>query len=126
MPVAFTVRLRAEGPLLAETRHVHGLACSLFETQDTAHEGGGKPFSIWPIAHHVSRPGEALWLASWLPPAAPPAAMETLVQVRLGAQPFRICGIERAEAGHGELRAGARRGDAGVQVAGVLLPQWRR
>src|SRR6266700_5149217 len=39
-------------------------------------------------------------------PTAPPAPVESLAQVRLGAQPLRICGVERREAGHAELAGG--------------------
>jgi hypothetical protein len=76
MPVAFTIRLRAPGRLQqVETRQVHGLACSLFETEDAVHDGQDKLFSIWPMLTDADRGGHLLlWRAFWFGRGTPPKA----------------------------------------------------
>jgi CRISPR-associated endoribonuclease Cas6 len=107
MPVAFTMRLSADSPVQAETRHLHGLACALFEGEGSLHNGQDKPFAVWPVETGSPAPDHRLlWRASWLAPLPPPHRVESLGQVRLGAQPLRICAVDRREAGYGELAAG--------------------
>ncbi len=86
---------------------MHGLACALFEEQDAGHAGQEKAFSIWPLYTDPDYGGEVvIWRASWLRGDGPPQSVETLPQVRLGAQPLRIIGVERCQAGHAELAGG--------------------
>src|SRR6266516_4961742 len=107
MPIAFTMRLRPRRPIRVETRHMHGLACTLFEEQDAGHAGQEKAFSIWPLYTDPDYGGEVVsWRASWLRGDGPPQSVETLPQDRLGAQPLRIIGVERCQAGHAELAGG--------------------
>jgi CRISPR-associated endoribonuclease Cas6 len=106
VPVAFTVRLRGGGPVRVETRHVHGLACALFEGGDAAHGGQDKPFAVWPAQPAPGGGGELVWRVSWLGAGPPPGRVEAGAVVRLGAQPLSICVVDRQGAGYGELAGG--------------------
>jgi CRISPR-associated endoribonuclease Cas6 len=104
MPVEFMMRLHTGRPSPVETRHLHGLACALFEGDVSAHTGQEKPFAVWPLdTDSPSLAGELRWRASWLAACSPPRQLESLTQVRLGAQPLRIARVERQAATHAEL-----------------------
>ena len=83
MPTIIEMRLKATWAVRPNTRQLHGLACALFESEATDHEGQHKPFTVWPI-----RPAEPSgaweWRAAWLPDGPPPTAVLTADALRVG------------------------------------------
>jgi hypothetical protein len=67
MPAIIEMRLRPEGSVHPDTRRLHGLACTLFERNDAAHNGQHKPFAVWPLRQDPA--GQEKWTlrAAWLP-----------------------------------------------------------
>jgi len=86
MPTLIEMRLKATWTVHPDTRQLHGLACALFENDDsTGHASQHKPFTVSPL-HPVpgSPDGEWHWRAAWLPDTLPPAAALTAGTLRVG------------------------------------------
>jgi len=85
MPTVIELSLKAERPVRADTRQLHGLACALFEGEGSAHLGQEKPFTIWPLSQR-SQDNAVEWTlrAAWLPDGPPPASVAACEVLRLG------------------------------------------
>ncbi len=85
MPTAITLHLRTVRRWTPDTRQLHGLACTLFETTDSAHTAPAKPFTIHPPTPDPDSPGTTLLLrAFWLAADRPPPPSTTARLLRLG------------------------------------------
>ncbi|MGH3342753.1 MAG: CRISPR system precrRNA processing endoribonuclease RAMP protein Cas6 [Carbonactinosporaceae bacterium] len=96
MPISYTLRLQTERPVQPETRHLHGLACVLFESAGSdEHAAPDKPFTVWPLTH-MPGAGDTVWelRASWLPDHPPAAAPTVGAAVRLGAAGCEVTGVD--------------------------------
>lgn len=85
MPVMIELKLKASWSLRPGPRQLHGLACALFESEDAAHLGQDKPFTVWPLSPAPSAAdSEWTWRAAWLPDTPVPAAAVTTDLLRVG------------------------------------------
>lgn len=86
MPTVIELSLKAERPVRADTRQLHGLACALFEGEGSAHLGQEKPFTIWPLlAGPQGGEHERVLRAAWLPDGPLPASVAARETLRLGS-----------------------------------------
>lgn len=109
MPTVVTLRVRSSGMRLPETRHLHGLACALFERPEDDHSAM-KLFSAWPAARagdsRDSR-GSCLRLRfGWLHDEPPPAIPSTGGSVRLGNTRCVVEEVTEQKDSFGALAAG--------------------
>jgi CRISPR-associated endoribonuclease Cas6 len=83
MPTLIEMRLKATWEVRPDTRHLHGLACALFEDDSSEHLRHDKPFAVWPLQPDAAQ-GEWTWRAAWLPDADLPLSTATADSLRLG------------------------------------------
>jgi CRISPR-associated endoribonuclease Cas6 len=106
MPIVIDLRLKASWQVRPDTRQLHGLACALFETEDSEHFGHDKPFSVWPV---TPTPGGAApdwqWRAAWLPAELPPVASLAADQLRLGHVTCQVTEVRHRSVPHAQLAA---------------------
>lgn len=114
MPTAITIRLRPDHPGLPDTRQVHGLACSLFES-DGAHTTQRKPFTVWPITLDPVDPEVGLLLrASWLPDIPVPFDPGEVSKLRLGSRFCAVVSVDHHEVPRAVLASGPVTGSAEI------------
>jgi hypothetical protein len=116
VPAVIELRLRASWPLQATTRQLHGLACAVFEGNQSAdHIGQDKPFSVWPLQILGEEPG-ANWVlrTAWLRSGLPQAVLAAYGQLRLGHVTCTVTDVAYQPATHAELASGP--GLAGAEL----------
>jgi hypothetical protein len=106
MPAVIELSLKAERPVRADTRQLHGLACALFEGEAAAHLGQEKPFTVWPL-FHGSQDSDLEWTlrAAWLPDGPPPASVVACHMLRLGSVACAVTESVRRSVTHAQLVA---------------------
>lgn len=108
MPVIIELQLKASWQVRPDTRHLHGLACALFEHPESEHLGHDKPFAIRPL-----RPAPAGsahdwdWRAAWLPAGPPPASVIAPEHLRFGHVTCDVTETLHRSVSHARLAAGA-------------------
>jgi CRISPR-associated endoribonuclease Cas6 len=108
MPAIIELRLRAERPLEATTRQLHGLACSVFEgPQAGGHSGHEKSFTVWPLSADRQEPRTG-WLlrTAWLGARLPQTVLASYGQLRLGHVTCNVTDVAYRPASHAELASG--------------------
>jgi CRISPR-associated endoribonuclease Cas6 len=108
MPAVIELRLRAERPLDATTKQLHGLACAVFEgPQSNAHTGAEKPFTVWPLARDGDEPRTG-WLlrTAWLRTRLPQSVLAAYGKLRLGHVTWTVTDVAYRPATHLELASG--------------------
>lgn len=108
MPAIIELRLRAERPLDATTRQLHGLACAVFEGQQSnGHSDHEKAFTVWPLGADRQEPRTG-WLlrTAWLRPRLPQAVLVAYGKLRLGHITCNVTDIAYRPASHTELASG--------------------
>jgi CRISPR-associated endoribonuclease Cas6 len=105
VPTIIELSLKAERPVRADTRQLHGLACALFESEESAHLGQEKPFTVWPLLHGA-QDSDLEWTlrAAWLPDGPPPAAAACDV-LRLGSVTCAVTESVHRSVTHARLAA---------------------
>jgi CRISPR-associated endoribonuclease Cas6 len=101
------LRLQATWTMRPETRHLHGLACALFEGEETEHLGHEKPFAVWPLSPAPT--GSAYdwdWRAAWLPGTLAPVAALAPEKLRLGHVTCLVTEAKHRSVSHAQLAAG--------------------
>ena len=106
MPTLIKMRLKATWPIRPDTKQLHGLACALFEGAVDGHQGGHKPFAVWPLCP-CGPPGEWVWRAAWLPDSAPPARAVTADVLRVGHVACSAVESSQRRVTHAQLAGGA-------------------
>lgn len=105
MPTLIELRLKATWTLRPDTRHLHGLACALFEGDHAEHDGQDKPFAVWPLQPGGS-PEEWQWHAAWLPDSAPPPGAVTADVLRVGHVSCSVTESRQRGVSHARLAGG--------------------
>ncbi len=108
MPAVIELRLHAERPLDATTKQLHGLACAVFEGQQSdAHSGPEKAFTVWPLAPVREEP-QTGWLlrTAWLRARLPQAVLAAYGKLRLGHVTCTVTDVAYRPATHAELASG--------------------
>jgi CRISPR-associated endoribonuclease Cas6 len=107
MPIMIELRLQATWAIRPETRHLHGLACALFEDDETEHLGHGKPFAVWPLSPAPTGSGyDWEWRAAWLPGTVAPAAALAPEKLRLGHVTCLVTEARHRSVSYAQLAAG--------------------
>lgn len=109
MPTIIEMRLQPSWPIQATTRQLHGLACAIFEGQESAgHADQQKPFTIWPLTP-VPGNGKPQWLlrTAWLPARLPASVMTAVGQLRIGHSTCAVTDVTCQPANHADLASGA-------------------
>ena len=105
MPTLIELRLKASWEVRPDTGQLHGLACALFEGEDSEHLGHHKPFAVWPL-----RPGAASaewgWRAAWLPDAGLPPSAAAAETLRVGHVTCSVVKSTQRKATHATLASG--------------------
>jgi CRISPR-associated endoribonuclease Cas6 len=107
MPIVIEMRLKASWTVRPDTRQLHGLACALFEDEESEHLGHEKPFAVWPLSPAPS--GDAYdweWRTAWLPGQLPPATALAPDQLRLGHVTCTVTEARHRRVTHRQLAAG--------------------
>jgi CRISPR-associated endoribonuclease Cas6 len=115
MPVIIELQLKASWPVQPDTRQLHGLACALFEHQESEHLGHDKPFAVWPL--RAAPPGSVHdwdWRAAWLPAGPPPASVIAPEQLRLGHVTCEVTEAAHRSVSHARLASGPPIGSAAL------------
>lgn len=101
------MRLKATWRVRADTGQLHGLACALFEGEESGHFGQEKAFSVWPLR---PAPGgsadEWLWRAVWLPDGPVPAAAVSADLIRFGHVSCVVTESIQRRVTHAQLASG--------------------
>jgi len=105
MPAIIEMRLKATWTVRPDTGQLHGLACALFESSDTEHEGQHKPRAVWPLRPGAS-PQEWAWRAAWLPDTIPPAGALSVDVLRVGHVSCTVTESRHRRASHAALAGG--------------------
>jgi hypothetical protein len=117
MPALIEFRLQVTRPMQATTRQLHGLACAIFEGNQSAdHTGQDKPFSVWPLQILDDEPA-ANWLlrTAWLRPGMPQAALSATGQLRIGHVACTVTDVACELATHADLATGPAVSSAEVE-----------
>jgi len=107
LPIIIELRLKASWQVRPDTRQLHGLACALFEGEESGHLGQDKPFAVWPLA--AAPPGSGHdwdWRAAWLLAGPPPASVITPERLRLGHVACDVAEAAHRSVSHARLAAG--------------------
>jgi CRISPR-associated endoribonuclease Cas6 len=107
MPIVIELRLKTSWTVRPDTRQLHGLACALFEDEESEHLGHEKPFAVWPLSpapDGVAHDWE--WRAAWLPDRLPPATALAPNQLRLGHVTCTVTEATHRRVTHAQLAAG--------------------
>jgi hypothetical protein len=107
MPTMIELRLKASWPVQPDTRQLHGLACALFEGDESDHLGHDKPFTVWPLRPASAESAhEWEWRAAWLAAGPPPASVIAPEQLRLGHITCTVTEAAHRSVSHAQLAAG--------------------
>jgi CRISPR-associated endoribonuclease Cas6 len=110
MPARLELHLDAERPIETEPSpaQVHGLACSILDRDDAAHQQQVKPWSAWPV-DIGDPPTVAKWRLHWLPDhlAPPDGRLARGTRLRLGARYFRLRRVQVSAMSYPDLRSAA-------------------
>lgn len=107
MPALIDLSLKASWTVRPDTRQLHGLACALFEDDETHHLGPGRPFAVWPLtAASCGSDHDWEWRAAWLPAAHPPAAALAPARLRIGHVTCLVTQGRHRIVSHSQLAAG--------------------
>jgi CRISPR-associated endoribonuclease Cas6 len=108
MPTVIEMRLKASWPVRQDTGHLHGLACTLFESDQGDHLGQDKPFGVWPLQPAgESAADEWMWRAAWLRDDPPPATAVTADVLRVGHVSCVVTESTQRRVTHAQLSAGS-------------------
>lgn len=105
MPTLVEMRLKASWTVLPDTRRLHGLASTLFESEAADHEGQHTPFAVWPLYPGQS-PDEWEWRGAWLPDSALPSRAATAETLRMGNVNFLVTEKRQHRVPHAGLASG--------------------
>ena len=114
MPAVIELRLRANWPLQATTRQLHGLVCAVFEGQHAHdHAGPEKAFTVWPLIPGSGGP-DPDWLlrTAWLRPGLPQTVLASYGKLRVGHVTCTVTDVAYRPTAHAELAAGPPVGSA--------------
>ena len=107
MPIVIELRLKASWQARPDTRQLHGLACALFENEETDHFGHQKPFAVWPIAPAPAGAAHDWeWRTAWLPDKLPQASALVPDRLRLGHVTCTVTEASHRRVTRAQLAAG--------------------
>ena len=107
MPTLIEMRLQATWEVRPDARHLHGLACALFEGEKADHLGQEKPFAVWPLQPASNgAANEWTWRVAWLPDEPPPAGAVTADTLRVGHVTCAVTESTQRRVTHARLAAG--------------------
>jgi CRISPR-associated endoribonuclease Cas6 len=115
MPTMIEMRLKATWPVQPDTGHLHGLACTLFESEQGDHLGQDKPFAVWPLCPMAGGSADE-WScrAAWLPDGLVPAAAVTADVLRVGHVSCVVTESTQRRVTHAQLAAGSAENEVTV------------
>lgn len=116
MPTLIEIHLKATWTARPDTRQLHGLACALFEGDDSDHQAQPKPWAVWPLRPGGS-PEEWEWRAAWLPDTIPPASALTAEALRVGHVSCAVTESRQRRVSHAALAGGPPLAEALVTFA---------
>jgi CRISPR-associated endoribonuclease Cas6 len=106
MPVLIELHLKATRPMHPDTKQLHGLACALFESENSDHRGQQKPFSAGPlIPASTESAHDWKWRAAWLRDELPPASALAPEQIRVGHVTCTVTEARHRAISHTQLAA---------------------